>query len=297
MKVLKLMRLENLAMLAFVQLIFRYGFLEQQHGLALALNHWQYALLVLASVLIAAGGSLMESISGNDRHTAAVSEATGYNIYTVLTLLGVGIGYYISSLIGKNEFVAVFVVSAAMLYITATNFRQTMLVGNILVALTVALSIIIISIFNFYPFLSFEGRDYYIILFRLLLDYAIFGFLITLLYTLVTDLKNTDADYNSGKSTLPIAMGRDRTAKIVFGIGVIPMVLLVYYINAYFISLTYALIYSLVFILGPMIYFLVKLWMAKTRADFRHLGIILKMIMFFTALLSVVVTYNINANA
>lgn len=58
---LKAIRYQNLIMLALMQLIFRYGFLKVQ-DLPLALTDWQYALLVLATVTIAAGGYLINNI-------------------------------------------------------------------------------------------------------------------------------------------------------------------------------------------------------------------------------------------
>ena len=61
MKYLKIIRYQNLLMLAMMQLIFRYGFLELQN-IPLALDGWQYILLVLATVCIAAGGYIINNI-------------------------------------------------------------------------------------------------------------------------------------------------------------------------------------------------------------------------------------------
>lgn len=297
MKILRLFKIQNLALLAFTQLVFRYGFLAQQEGLPLALNHWQFTLLVLASVLIAAGGFLMEAISGADKYNAGISEAQGYNIYGVLNIAAIGIGYYLSSLIGKTQFIAVFVIAASMLYFAVTNFRQTVAVPNILVSIAAALSIIIIGIYDFYPFLGLDVKDYFITMFRLLLDYALLGFILALIYTLVTDLENTDTDYNSGKSTLPILLGKARTAKITFALAFIATGLVLYYANAYLRQLLWAVGFGLLFIVGPMIYFLIKIWSAKSSAEFRHLGIVIKIVMLFAALSSAVITYNISHNA
>ena len=62
MKYLKLIRYQNLLLLAFMQLIFRYGFLKMQN-ISLALTDFQYALLVLSTVLIAAAGYIINDIS------------------------------------------------------------------------------------------------------------------------------------------------------------------------------------------------------------------------------------------
>ena len=61
MKYLQLIRLPNLFLLALMQLTFRYGFLVHQ-DIPLALADWQYHLLVLATVLIAAAGYVINDI-------------------------------------------------------------------------------------------------------------------------------------------------------------------------------------------------------------------------------------------
>jgi len=297
MKFLKLIRYQNLILLAVAQLIFRFGFLELQPNLPLSLNTWQYLLFVLSSVLIAAGGGIMDTISGYGKESTIISEEKGYNIYMAVTLIGVGLGGYIASANMRTEFVAAFIVAAAMLYIAATNFRSTILMPNILTSLTVAMSIILIGVFNFYPFMRMSGSEFILPIFEVLLDYGYFAFVITFMLTLVTDLKNTDADYNSGKSTLPIALGRDRAAKILFFITIIPAAMLLYYANTYLIELIYAVGYLLLFLMGPLVYFAIKLWSAKTPKDYSHLASVLKLIMLFAAISIVIITYNIQNNA
>ncbi len=296
MKLLKLIGFENLILLAFTLLVFRYGFLEQQPGLPLALNHWQYALFVSAALLIAAAGSIIEHVT-NDKYSATLSENKGYNIYIALNAVALGIGYYLSNFIGKTEFMAAFVITASMLYFSITNFRQTLVVGNVLTALAAGLSILMIGVYNFYPFLILETKQYFTTMFMLLLDYAVFGFLLVLIYTFVNDLRNTDTDYNSGKNTLPIALGKDRTNKVVFALAIIPVGLLLYYTQAYLVNLVWALGYILAFVLGPLIYFLIKIWSAKTSSEYGHLAVVLKVVMVFAVLSVIVINLNIANNA
>ena len=61
MKYLKLIRYQNLILIAVMQLIVRFGFLEQI-DIPLSLFYWQYTLLILATVLIAAGGYVINDI-------------------------------------------------------------------------------------------------------------------------------------------------------------------------------------------------------------------------------------------
>ena len=65
MKYLKLIRFQNLAMLALMQLVVLYGFLKLQN-IPLALAIWQYYLLLISTVCIAAGGYIINNIMDQD---------------------------------------------------------------------------------------------------------------------------------------------------------------------------------------------------------------------------------------
>jgi len=297
MKLVKLYGLQNVLLLAIGMLAFKYGFLDKQ-AVVLALSGWQYIIMVLASSLIAAGGFFINNTAGVGKEAnAEISEATIYNIYIALTLAGVGMGYYIANLVGKPMHSGVFVVGAATLYIYATSLKQTVLVSNIVIALLMALPLVAIGIFTLYPALSDYNRPLLATLFDLMLDYALFIFVIGLLLTFINDLANADADYNNGITTLPITLGRARAAKIVLVFSLLPVAMLLYYGNAYMKELLFALGYGLVFIMAPLVYYLLKLWNAKTQKDFEQLETVLKIVLLFTVLSVAVVTFNIHYNA
>ena len=134
MKYLRLIRYQNLLMLALMQLIFRHGFLELQN-IPLALSDWQYGILVLATVCIAAGGYIINNIF--DVETDAenkpenvivgkfISETKAYNLYIGFTVIGVAMGFYLSNVINKPSFASLFIVIAATLYFYATSLKQS----------------------------------------------------------------------------------------------------------------------------------------------------------------------------
>ena len=306
MAFLNLIRYRNLLMLAMMQLIFRYGFLKLQ-AVPLALNDWQYLLLVLATVCIAAGGYLINNVfdQGTDSHNkpadvivgTKISETKAYNYYIALNIIGVGSGFYLSNYIQKPGFAALFVVIAATLYLYASTFKRSLLVGNFIVALLLAMSVVVVGIFDLYPIITIENRPLMATIFQVLLDYALFAFMINLIREIVKDLEDVNGDYNSGMNTLPIAVGVARTSKIVFWISLIPIACLLYYIQSYIFHLLYATIYCLLFIVAPLIYFTIKMWSATTQKQFAHLSTVLKWVMFFGILSIYIITLNIKANA
>jgi 4-hydroxybenzoate polyprenyltransferase len=308
MKYLKLIRYQNLLMLALMQLIFRYGFLELQN-IPLALADWQYILLVLATVFIAAGGYIINNIFDVETDAEnkpenvivgkSISETKAYNLYIGCTIIGVAIGFYLSNVINKPSFASIFIVIAATLYFYATSLKQSLLIGNFIVALLLSFSVIIIGIFDLYPVTNEENRPVMGLLFGILLDYAIFAFIINFIREIVKDLQDFEGDSNQGMNTLPIVFGVKRTTKLVFGLSFIPIICIVYYINTNLFAsgLLFATLYGLVFILAPLLYFTVKIWSAKATQDFHHLSTVLKWILFFGILSIVVIILNIKYNA
>ena len=307
MKYLKLIRYQNLLLLAFMQLLFRYGFLKFQN-IFLSLNDWQYGLLVLATGLIAAAGYVINDIldqetdydndKGNVIVGKLISEKAAYNLYFILNITGVGIGYYLANLIHKPSFAGAFIIISATLYMYATSLKQMLLVGNIVVALLLSFSVIIIGLFDLLP-ATYEGNQTEMgVMFSILIDYAIFAFIINLIREIVKDMEDVEGDYNNGMSTLPIAIGLGKTSKTVGVLGIIATLILLWYINSNLMSskLYYAVIYGLIFVVAPMIFFVVKVWNAKTKEEFRFLSTVLKWIIFFGILSILAVNLNIMQN-
>lgn len=308
MNFLNLIRYKNLLMLAFMQLIFRYGFLKLQK-IDLALAHWQYALLVVSTVLIAAAGYVINDIfdQGTDIVNKPnkvivgnkISETKAYNIYALLNILGVAIGFYLANVIMRPNFAAIFVFIAATLYIYATSLKQMPLIGNIVVALLVSASVLIIGIFDIFPATDMGNQKAMGGLFSILLDYAVFAFMINLLREIVKDLEDFEGDYKEGMQTLAVVLGIPKITKLLSLLTIAPVIGVLYYINSYLIPnhLIIATIYSLLFILGPIIYFNVKIWNAKTKTNFSHLSKILKWILFFGIVSILIISLNIQYHA
>ncbi|WP_264564024.1 geranylgeranylglycerol-phosphate geranylgeranyltransferase [Flavobacterium sp. N3904] len=304
MKYLKLIRYQNLIMLALMQLLFRYGFLNFQ-SIPLALSDLQYFLLVASTVLIAAGGyvinNIMDQATDNDNKPnqvvvgKSISETQSYNIYLALNILGVGIGFYLSNVIERPGFAAIFIVISATLYLYATSLKQMLLIGNFVVAILLAFSVIIIGIFDLLPVINPGNQQALADIFSILFDYAVFAFIINFIREIVKDLEDVNGDYNQGMNTLPISLGINRTAKLVLILSLIPLVMVIFYVKNYFFAynLYIASLYALISIVAPLIYFAIKMADAKKSQDFHHLSTVLKLIILFGLFSIVIVTYNV----
>ncbi len=305
---LKLIRYRHLLVLAFMQLIFRYGFLKLQN-ISLSLADWQYILLVLSTVCLAAGGAIINAIFQQDSDGENkpnfqvvgkfISENTAYNLYAAFTFIGVLIGFYLSNVIQKPNFAILFILIASTLYFYASSMKNSILVGNIIIAFVNSIYLLIIGLFDLLPS-TFEGNQTVMgIHFSILIDYAIFTFIISFLIELVSDIKNTRGDKSQGLSTLAIAIGTSKAKKVALAISLIPIFCVLYYLKVYLFDakLLYSFIYGLIFIIMPLIYFLIKILKANEPKEFRHLYLILNWVLVLGYLSILVISLNIRYNA
>jgi len=306
MKYLRLIRFKNLLMLAMMQLVFHFGYLKQQ-DIVLALSDWQFVLLVLATACIAAGGYVINNVldvatdmdnkPGDVVVGQGISEGAAYNLYFALTVTGVAAGFYLSNQIEHPNFAMAFVVVAATLYMYANSFKRYLIVGNVVIALLLAVSVLIVGIFDLVPAIPFNDRSLVATIFGILVDYAIFTFFINLIREIVKDLEDVNGDYNQGMNTLPIALGVERTAKIASVLGVIAFAGLGWYMFEYLFNLIYVVLYGLIFLISPLAFFAIKIWSARKQKDFSAMSLVLKIVIFFGILSIAAITLNMKLHA
>ncbi len=287
MNFLKLIRYQNLAIIALAQVFIKFGLFA---NIATALTPFHFALLVLATVSIAAAGNIindsfdLEIDKVNKPNKVLIgkkiSEARANSLYILLTVTGVAIGFYLANHIGKPSFAAIFIVISALLYLYASFLKGMLLIGNLLVSALVAMSLIIVPVFDLFPAISPENQSAFSGVFKIVLHFAAFAFSINLIREIVKDLQDINGDKKGGMNTLPIAIGRTRTVKIVFVLGVVMILTVVLYIYEYLYTAQIPMLYFLIAIVAPLLYFCIKAWDADTAKEYAILSRLLKIIMF-----------------
>jgi 4-hydroxybenzoate polyprenyltransferase len=284
----KLIRFPNLLMIILTQVLVKYH-LFKPFGIDVSLKDFDFALLVLSMICLAAAGNII-----NDLHDVKadkinkpqklvigthISERTAYNLFFLFNIIGVGIGFYLSNLVGRPSFVALFILPSAFLYFYATQIKGTVLVGNLVVSIMVAMIIVMVGIFDLVPAITPENKLTQTVIFSILIDYAIFAFLLNFLREMVKDQEDIRGDYNAGYQTLPVILGRERTNKIIFLVALLPLAGALYYIYTYLNDNRLGLLYALLFVVGPLLYFLVKITSAESKKQYHHLSLLLKLVL------------------
>lgn len=281
-------------MIAIVQILIKYALFEpflESTELTITLNGFGFGLLVLSTLCIAAAGNIINDIYDTETDAInrsskviigkSISEKTAYTLFFTLNIIGVLIGFYLSNLVGRSNFFAIFVLISGLLYIYASYLKQSLLLGNILISVLVSLSILIVGVFELIPVITAQNQTTQLTFFKILMDYAIFAFLINLVREITKDIEDIDGDYKSGMNTLPIAIGRERASKVVFALTVVVLFVVVYYLVTYLLKFEIIIAYFVILIIAPLIYISVKAFGAKTKKHYQHLSNMLKTVMLF----------------
>jgi 4-hydroxybenzoate polyprenyltransferase len=167
-----------------------------------------------------------------------------------------------------------------LLYVYSIYLKKTPLLGNILISFLVILPIYTIYLFEFVPQKTtipiFDRPINNAILF-----YIFFAFITTLIRELIKDVEDIKGDYSRGMKTLPIIIGIHRTSKVILFFSSVLLVAVLLVIFEFLKGEYVFSMYSFLFILIPLLLFIYKLRVAKTKKDFSFLSNLIKLIMFF----------------
>jgi 4-hydroxybenzoate polyprenyltransferase len=301
--ILNLIRYKNLLLIILLQVLIKYA-LFASFGVSVTLSLFEFMLLVLATICIAAAGNVINDVYDvetdlvNKPHKVivgnSISEKTALNLFIILNVIGVGIGFYLSNRIGRSGFAALFIIISVLLYIYATYLKQTVLIGNIIVSVLVAMSIIIVGLFDLLPAITPQNQQTQLAIFKIVFNYAVFAFMINLLREIIKDIEDIDGDSKTEIKTLPVVIGKKRATILVFILSLIPLFAVTYYVVTYLYKQQIAVVYFLVFIIAPLLYFTIKSISAKSNRELHQLSNIIKGVMLFGVLSLLLYPYMLN---
>lgn len=286
---LKLIKFDNLILVAIAQLCIKYGLFEP-FDIAITLNGFGISLLIIATISLVAGANVMEYIQHQEAGKQAqhsgntISNKIANRLFIIFNIIGVGIGFYLSNMIGRPKLAALFIVVSGLFYIYETYLKEILVLKNVLIALLATLCLIGVAIFDLLPAITEENQASQKVIFLIIVDYSIFGFIIVLIREIVKDCITMNRDHNDGMQTIPISLGKDRTAKLIAGLTILPLGCIIYYVYTYLFSNSIAVIAILGFLVAPLLYFVFRSWSADSTSDFKTLRLILKLVLFLASL-------------
>ncbi len=286
---LKLIKFDNLLIVALVQLCIKYGLFEP-FGIAITLNGLGIALLITATILIAAAGNIIIAIydQGDPRSNFLllkyISEKSANRLFIIFNVVGVLIGFYLANLIGRPGFAALFIITSGVFYMYASYLKEIVVLKNMIIALLAALSVIVVGIFDLLPAITQKNRESQTVIFSIILDYAIFAFMIVVLRELIKDCLAINRDHNIEIRTIPIILGKERTIKLIGALTSIPIAAVIYYSYTYLFSHRDAVIFVLILIIAPLLYFMIRCFTLTSDKHLKQLLLLLKIILVIAAI-------------
>jgi len=316
LSILRLIRFQNLLIIAATQYIMRYCIIYpflKINNFSLQLSDIHFALLVLATVLIAAAGYVINDYfdTGTDRLNRPESVVINRSIHRreaifihfVLNFIGLAIGVYLSFYIKVAELSVVFMLAIGLLWFYSTNYKRQFLIGNIVVSIMTGMVPLMVILFE----LPLLNKEYGLIMLRFqanfnyiffwIAAFSFFAFLTTLLREIIKDTEDFEGDSAYGMNTLPIIIGRKYTKLVIISLVLSTLVALVMVFIKFLLyrredSFDYiSLIYFLLFLLIPLLLLLYRMLLAQKKEDFHIASQITKFIMLAGIVYSFVVRY------
>lgn len=300
---LKLVRLPNLFFMVLTQVLFQFCIYHNLYkGSIPDRDLLSFILLVFASVFIAAAGYII-----NDYFDINIDEVNKPEKMVVdkvinrrwaiawhFMLSGAGIILTVVALPYWSKWYLILanILCVALLWLYSTNFKKSLLTGNVVISLLTAWTILIIFFSKFGLADAFGvGDSNNHKFFRLAILYAGFAFIISLIREAIKDMEDLQGDSKYGCRTMPIVWGVNAT-KVYVAVWLIVILAVLIILQVYVLQFKWWLLiaYCIPAIVFPLILILYKLRKSVTPKDFHQLSTLTKLVMF-TGILSMIFFY------
>jgi 4-hydroxybenzoate polyprenyltransferase len=263
---------------------------------------YQFLLLVTATVLITAGGYVINDYF--DIKTDLINRGkviVGTKIprrkammwHSLFNIFGVAIGFYISWKAGYFLMGTLFLIVSGLLYFYSASYKRQFLIGNIIVAfLTAMVPLLVVlyewpALYRYYTVNAVEITSLNFI-FYWVGGFSLFAFLTTLTREIIKDVEDFEGDKAYGRNTVPVVMGVT-TAKLVAISLIIITIIMLYLVWHFFINDPITLIYLSVFIVLPLLYVTYQVVASQNKKQLHSASNILKIAMLTGILYSLLV--------
>jgi len=311
-----LVRLPNLMVVALTMMLMRYAIIRPlldampvtlagdpvvSGFMTFRLGWIDFVILVISTCLITAAGYVINDyfdiradlinrgsiIVGN---TITRRMAMMYhNIFNVLGVIG---GTYVSARIGFVWLGIFFVLISGLLWFYSTTYKRQLLVGNIIVALLVALVPMMVVVYDAGPIYRYYSQiavDFpgVAVLFWWVGGFALFAFMTTLTREIIKDMEDCEGDRETGRKTLPVIMGLSFCRVVVVTLALSTIILL-YFVWSRYVNDNITLIYISLLLALPLAIVVYRVITAKDKQHLHFASRIMKLVMLFGILYSLV---------
>jgi len=294
---LKLIRPLNLIIIVFAQYMVRYAFMQPIYkaaGFNLQLDKLVFGIFSIAFVCMAAGGYIIndfydveiDKINKPDKLIISrhINPKNALVAYWVFSLASIIMGCWASWRAGLPAMSLLFFIYLGGLWFYSTTLKYQPLVGNIIVALFLALVPLAAGIIELYGGMQnhlFEGRSLNLKhIFYGIAGISLFAFLSSLAREIAKDMEDVKGDMAKGCRTLPIVLGQKTAGRAVEALCTLIFVLLVgLQYEEWKVRDMISMAYVALFIQLPIIWIVVKMDKAATQQQLHKVSNWIKVLM------------------
>ncbi|MCW3463647.1 geranylgeranylglycerol-phosphate geranylgeranyltransferase [Chitinophaga nivalis] len=300
---LKLIRYPNLIYIALTQFLLQYCVVApvlRSSGVDPSLSVTQFILLCLSTILIAAAGYIINDyfdinidiINKPEKMVLdkVIPRRWAMAWHSIFNMLGVSLGFIVAWKTGQIYLGFTQVICSLLLWFYSTSYKRQVLVGNVIISLLTALSVVVVGFYekqiyeSFAAIMSDTGRK----LIQIIGVYALFAFVISMIREIVKDLEDMMGDSKDGCRTLPIAWGVLAAKRLC---NILLLVLLVTILLVEIKVATFgwyaAIVYLVLLVQLPCIYVYMQLKKAHLPEHYHKVSSLVKVVML-TGILSMI---------
>ncbi len=294
---LRLVRWPNLVMIAVTQALFYFSFVQPlfAKGIYTHFDKFHFGLLMIASVLIAAAGYIINDyfdlnidqvnkpqrtiIDKVIKRRWAIIMHLFFSFTAILISLYIDLNSKTFWLGGSN------LICAFLLFGYSISLKKKLLWGNILISALTAWVVIVCFLCYYNAFYCSNCDINFLELYnnrfiRISFLYAGFAFVISLIREVVKDLEDIDGDKRYGCKTMPIAWGIP-ASKVFVAVWLVVLICMIILVQFYVLQFGWfwSVVYCFILIMLPLIWILRKLFMAQVPKDYHRLSTVIKFVM------------------
>lgn len=297
----RLIRWPNLLFIVITQLLFEVCIYERIYPdarISDPAEGLRFAALVLASVFIAAAGYIIndyfdqniDQVNKPDKVVVNRIISRRWVIFWHMFLSLTGIFFTTFALPVSQYWYLVLanMLSIVALWFYSTTLKKKLLVGNVLISLLTAwvIGVLFLSKYplNISKLLAVEQQEARF--FRLMVVYASFAFVISLIREVIKDMEDIEGDRRYGCTTMPIVWGIN-ASKVFVAVWIIVLVAALVILQIYALGFGWwqSALYALLLIVAPLVMVLRLLFRASKPEDYHRISSLVKLVML-TGILS-----------
>lgn len=283
---LKAVRPINLAIVGIYQYLLYYKYLYNVIE-SPRLNVISFAGFVLTTVLITGGGYLIndyfdydgDRINKSNWHQLKKVDLMKY--YIVISTIGLLLAIEVAYSIDHLEYVFLYLIAVALLYVYSAWAKRKALIGNIIVALFCGLSIVVLLLTEIPGLVQLRMHEPWVLYKSIAIigGMSIFAFLVNLTRELVKDVEDIEGDRIEGYTTLPITIGISKSKALIIFYQVVTLALSIVWLLSFWSF--FSMLSHIVFagMVAAQLYVLYYATTMEVKPNYSRLSTLLKVIM------------------